>query len=117
MGRLEHISFSILLAAFFFAKEIKLSLEYKYQSTAASYEAAHSGFEMNKIPQNVVLILIDIQQGFDYPKWGALNNPDAESKPAQLLEHDAETIHSVSLATLHDEFATITNTQAILQFT
>ena len=31
------------------------------------------------------LVLIDLQQGFDHPRWGTRNNPDAEQRIAALL--------------------------------
>ena len=31
------------------------------------------------------LLLIDVQQGLDHPKWGRRNNPDAEARIAALL--------------------------------
>jgi nicotinamidase-related amidase len=36
--------------------------------------------------KDAALVLIDVQKGFDDPKWGARNNLDAEKKMAQLLE-------------------------------
>jgi len=40
---------------------------------------------MNVLPQNTVLILIDVQQAFNDPSWGQRNNPAAESNIAALL--------------------------------
>ena len=31
------------------------------------------------------LLIVDVQQAFDHPAWGARNNPDAERRVAELL--------------------------------
>jgi len=38
------------------------------------------------LPQNAALLLVDVQQGLDDPKYGVRNNPDAEQVIQQLLE-------------------------------
>lgn len=39
------------------------------------------------VMNEVALLIIDVQKGFDDPSWGHRNNPDAEEKIAQLLTH------------------------------
>lgn len=38
------------------------------------------------LPQDAVLVLIDLQKAIDHPSWGQRNNPDAEKNVAALLE-------------------------------
>jgi nicotinamidase-related amidase len=37
------------------------------------------------LSSDTALLVIDVQQGFDNPRWGARNNPDAEKRIADLL--------------------------------
>lgn len=46
---------------------------------------------MATIPQNAALVLIDVQNVWDHPKWGRRNNPNAEENIATLLHAWRET--------------------------
>jgi nicotinamidase-related amidase len=40
---------------------------------------------MNRFPSTTALLLIDLQKGFDAPKWGRRNNPQMEGRIVALL--------------------------------
>jgi nicotinamidase-related amidase len=44
------------------------------------------GANMQPLPKNAALIVINIQNGFDDPYWGNRNNLQAEQNVAKLLE-------------------------------
>ena len=50
-----------------------------------------------QLPNDAVLLLIDVQRAFDHPRWGRRNNPSAETNIRALLDnwraHGAAVIH------------------------
>lgn len=58
---------------------------------------------METLSQDAVLLIIDVQMGFDDSRWGLRNNPDAEANIARLLAAwratDRPVIHIQHLST------------------
>lgn len=50
---------------------------------------------MPSLPPDAVLLIIDVQQGFDDPSWGKRNNLQAEENIATLLEAWRRTDHPI----------------------
>ena len=70
---------------------------------------------MLRLPRDTVLMPIDWQQAIDHPKWGGRNNPEAVSRTAELLaQWRAVDVHALSLANMSGEYATISDSTAIL---
>lgn len=40
---------------------------------------------METIPREAVLLVVDVQKGFDEPRWGRRNNPEMEGRIVELL--------------------------------
>jgi nicotinamidase-related amidase len=56
-----------------------------------------------RLDDTAALIVIDVQQGFDDPSWGARDNPDAEQNIGRLIAAWADAARPIVLVR-HDSF-------------
>jgi nicotinamidase-related amidase len=61
---------------------------------------------MTGLPPNAVLLVVDLQKGFDDSRWGRRNNPQMEDRVAELLAawraNRAPVIHAKHMSTQPD---------------